>query len=75
MKKTVFNSKHHQLGARLVDFAGYEMPVEYSGINDEHLAVRIQPASLTFHIWARSGLRDPPPGYSLIMYYPMILVC
>lgn len=40
MKKTVFNSKHHQLGARLVDFAGYEMPVEYSGINDEHLAVR-----------------------------------
>ncbi len=33
MKKTVFNSKHHQLGARMVEFAGYEMPVEYSGIN------------------------------------------
>jgi aminomethyltransferase len=40
MKKTVFNVKHHQLGARMVPFAGYEMPVEYSGINAEHLAVR-----------------------------------
>jgi aminomethyltransferase len=40
MKKTVFNSRHHQLGARMVTFAGYEMPVEYSGINAEHLAVR-----------------------------------
>lgn len=40
MKKTVFNSRHHQLGARMVAFAGYEMPVEYSGINAEHLAVR-----------------------------------
>jgi aminomethyltransferase len=40
MKKTVFNAKHHQLGARMVEFAGYEMPVEYSGINAEHLTVR-----------------------------------
>jgi aminomethyltransferase len=40
MKKTVFNSKHHQLNARMVEFAGYEMPVEYSGINAEHLSVR-----------------------------------
>ena len=40
MKKTVFNLKHHQLGARMVEFAGYEMPVEYSGINSEHLSVR-----------------------------------
>lgn len=40
MKKTVFNTKHHQLGARMVPFAGYEMPVEYKGINAEHLAVR-----------------------------------
>ena len=40
MKKTVFNPKHHQLGARMVEFAGYEMPVEYSGINAEHLSVR-----------------------------------
>jgi aminomethyltransferase len=40
MKKTAFNSRHHQLGARMVEFAGYEMPVEYTGVNTEHLAVR-----------------------------------
>ncbi len=40
MKKTVFNTKHHQLGARIIEFAGYEMPVEYAGIISEHLAVR-----------------------------------
>ncbi len=40
MKKTAFNSRHHQLGARMVEFAGFEMPVEYTGINTEHLAVR-----------------------------------
>jgi aminomethyltransferase len=40
MKKTVFHNKHKELGARLIEFAGYEMPLEYSGIIDEHLAVR-----------------------------------
>lgn len=40
MKTTVFNQKHKQLGARMVEFAGHEMPVEYSGVNSEHLAVR-----------------------------------
>lgn len=40
MNTTVFNSRHYQLGARMVEFAGYEMPIEYSGINAEHLSVR-----------------------------------
>ncbi len=40
MKRTAFNIKHHQLGARMVEFAGFEMPIEYTGINAEHLAVR-----------------------------------
>ncbi len=40
MKKTVFNNFHHEAGARMVPFAGYEMPVEYTGINDEHINVR-----------------------------------
>src|SRR5512145_2109196 len=40
MKTTVFNPKHKQLSARMVEFAGFEMPIEYSGINSEHLAVR-----------------------------------
>ncbi len=40
MKYTAFNEIHKKLGGRLVPFAGFEMPVEYSGINDEHLTVR-----------------------------------
>ncbi len=40
MKKTPLYSEHIKLGAKLVDFAGYEMPVHYAGIVNEHLAVR-----------------------------------
>ena len=40
MNKTVFNPRHLQLGARMVEFAGYEMPLEYVGVTAEHLAVR-----------------------------------
>lgn len=40
MKKTAFNTFHHALHARMESFAGYEMPIEYTGIRDEHMAVR-----------------------------------
>src|ERR1700733_13022435 len=40
MKNTPFTQKHIALGAKMVPFAGYNMPVSYSGINDEHAAVR-----------------------------------
>jgi aminomethyltransferase len=40
MKKTAFTEIHRSLGAKLVDFAGFEMPVQYTGIIDEHQAVR-----------------------------------
>lgn len=40
MKLTALNKIHKEAGAKLVEFAGYEMPVEYSGIRDEHMAVR-----------------------------------
>ncbi len=40
MKRTPLYEKHLQLGAKMALFAGYEMPIEYSGINSEHLAVR-----------------------------------
>jgi aminomethyltransferase len=39
-KHTPLYDEHKELGARLVDFAGYEMPVQYSGIKAEHAAVR-----------------------------------
>lgn len=40
MKKTPFTEIHRSLGAKLVEFAGFEMPVQYTGIIDEHQAVR-----------------------------------
>ena len=39
-KQTPLYDEHKALGARLVDFAGYEMPVQYEGIKAEHEAVR-----------------------------------
>ena len=40
MKNTPFTEKHISLGAKMAEFAGYNMPISYSGINDEHAAVR-----------------------------------
>jgi aminomethyltransferase len=40
MKNTPFLKFHQEAGAKIVPFAGYNMPVEYSGINDEHITVR-----------------------------------
>lgn len=40
MKKTKFYSVHEKLGAKIVDFAGYQMPVQYSSIIAEHKVVR-----------------------------------
>lgn len=40
MKSTAFTQKHIALGAKMAEFAGYNMPISYSGINDEHAAVR-----------------------------------
>ncbi|KAA6329450.1 Aminomethyltransferase [termite gut metagenome] len=39
MKQTPFTEKHLALGAKMHEFAGYNMPIEYSGIIDEHLTV------------------------------------
>lgn len=40
MKNTPFTEKHKALGAKMAPFAGYNMPISYSGINEEHQTVR-----------------------------------
>jgi aminomethyltransferase len=40
LRRTALYDQHRELGARIVDFAGWEMPVQYAGILDEHRAVR-----------------------------------
>ena len=40
MKTTILNDKHRALGAKMVEFAGWDMPIVYSSITEEHMKVR-----------------------------------
>src|SRR3954471_1886434 len=40
MKRTPLFAAHQKLGAKLIEFGGWEMPIQYTSITDEHLAVR-----------------------------------
>src|SRR3984885_5773451 len=40
LRRTPLHERHSAAGAKLVPFAGWEMPVQYAGIRDEHVAVR-----------------------------------
>src|SRR5258708_13981812 len=40
LKATSLNAIHRQMGAKMVDFGGWDMPVQYSGIIEEHNTVR-----------------------------------
>jgi len=40
MKQLILNNKHLSLGAKMVPFAGFEMPVQYEGVNAEHETIR-----------------------------------
>src|SRR5277367_1511573 len=40
LKATPLNAVHRRMGARMVDFGGWDMPVQYSGVIEEHNAVR-----------------------------------
>ena len=53
MKKTPLYEKHMELKGKLIDFGGWELPVEYSGIIPEHEAVEMWQACLMYHIWEK----------------------
>ena len=40
MKKTSFNQAHYELNGKMIDFFGWDLPVQYSGLSSEHVAVR-----------------------------------
>ena len=40
MKQTCFTNKHIELGAKMAEFAGFNMPISYTSINEEHAVVR-----------------------------------
>ena len=47
LKSTALEQVHIALGAKLVPFAGYNIPVQYSGLKNEHHAVEKPPGCLT----------------------------
>ena len=40
MQKTALNQSHHEMSAKMVDFAGWELPILFSSVLEEHNAVR-----------------------------------
>jgi aminomethyltransferase len=62
LRKTALNSVHRQLGAKMVDFGGWDMPVEYSGLIAEHMAVRT-----SVGVFDVSHMGDIPRGRSWTM--------
>ncbi len=65
MKTTVFKDKHEAMGAKMVDFAGYYMPVQFEGVNVEHQTVReavgVFDVSHMGEIWV-----EGPKAYELV---------
>lgn len=59
MKSTVLHATHRQLGARMVPFAGWDMPVQYSGILDEIAAVRQRAGLFDLGHMGRVFVRGP----------------
>lgn len=59
LKRTALNAVHRALGARMVDFAGWDMPVEYSGITDEHVAVRTRAGIFDVSHMGEIDIRGP----------------
>jgi aminomethyltransferase len=59
MKRTPLYAAHQALGARFVDFGGWEMPVQYTGIVEEHRAVRQQAGLFDVSHMGEIELRGP----------------
>jgi len=59
-RRTVLYERHRAAGAKLVEFAGWEMPVQYSGVREEHMAVR--EASGIFDVSHMGEIETSGPG-------------
>jgi glycine cleavage system T protein (aminomethyltransferase) len=60
--RTALYDEHRRLGARMVPFAGYEMPVQYAGIVEEHNAVRQRAGMFDVSHMGRSEVHGPDAG-------------
>jgi len=67
LKRTALHAAHKAAGARMVEFGGWEMPVEYSGITREHLAVRS--AAGLFDVSHMGEIEVRGPGALALLQY------
>jgi len=58
-RRTPLHDRHLQLGARMVPFAGWDMPVQYSGLVDEHMAVRTKAGVFDVSHMGEARIRGP----------------
>jgi len=65
MRRTALFEEHLRLGARMVDFAGWEMPVQYTGVIDEHRAVRGASGIFDLGHMGEIWVRGPGAGAAL----------
>ncbi len=59
MKRTPLNQRHKDLGAKMVEFSGWEMPVQYTGIVDEHTATRTAAGLFDISHMGQINVRGP----------------
>ncbi|MEO6964665.1 MAG: glycine cleavage system aminomethyltransferase GcvT [Acidobacteriaceae bacterium] len=59
LRKTALNPTHRQAGAKMVDFGGWDMPVEYAGLIAEHMAVRTRVGVFDVSHMGEIQLRGP----------------
>ena len=73
VRKTALNSIHRQLGAKMVNFGGWDMPLEYSGILAEHEAVRTRAGLFDVSHMGEIEIRGPgalgPVSYTHLDVY------
>ena len=62
MRRTALFEEHLHLGARMVDFAGWEMPVQYVGVIEEHRAVRASAGVFDLGHMGEIWVRGPQAG-------------
>ncbi len=67
LKRTALNAVHRAAGAKMVEFGGWEMPVEYSGITQEHVAVRTRAGLFDVGHMGEIEVRGPH-ALSLLQY-------
>jgi aminomethyltransferase len=71
IRTTPLNSVHRALGAKLVDFGGWEMPVQYSGIIEEHQAVRTSVGLFDVSHMGEIEIRGPEAGKLADFAHPL----